>query len=98
MPAFAPAHWQDLGTGSGWIEVAQRAEFSHDFQEVLIEVQGLNAREGSTGQWFVAQWEPAATEWFGITPCEGLDRCPCGSKYWDGLLCHSCAAPFRSAA
>jgi hypothetical protein len=27
-------------------------------------------------------------------PQEGLDRCPCGSKYWDGDNCHSCGSRF----
>lgn len=97
MAHFAPAHWQDLGTGAGYIEVVPRGEFSQDFQEVLIHVQGLNAREGSTGQWFVAQWDNAATEWFAATPAEGIDRCPCSCKYWDGLNCHSCGEPFKPA-
>lgn len=25
-----------------------------------------------------------------FTPRDGLDRCDCGSKYWDGDICHSC--------
>ena len=29
------------------------------------------------------------------TPREGLDKCQCGSKYWDGNYCHSCGARFR---
>ena len=98
MPHFAPAHWQDLGTGSGWIAMSGKAEFSQDFAAVLAEVKALNAPErNGTGQWFVAEWEPSAHEWFGITPVEGLDRCECGAKYWDGLYCHSCAAPFKGA-
>lgn len=24
------------------------------------------------------------------TPTEGVTRCDCGSKYWDGNVCHSC--------
>jgi hypothetical protein len=95
MAHYATAHWQGLGTGSGYIEVVAKAEFSQDFSEVFAHVQSINTREGSTGQWFVAQWEPSATEWFAVTPCEGLDRCHCGSKYWDGLNCHSCGDPFR---
>lgn len=28
-------------------------------------------------------------------PQEGVDRCICGSKYWDDNLCHSCGAKFK---
>jgi hypothetical protein len=28
------------------------------------------------------------------TPREGIDRCDCGSKYWDGIVCHSCGETF----
>lgn len=28
-------------------------------------------------------------------PQEGLDRCPCGAKYWDGDNCHSCGSRFN---
>lgn len=28
------------------------------------------------------------------TPEEGVDRCACGSKYWDGDRCHSCGDRF----
>jgi hypothetical protein len=27
-------------------------------------------------------------------PTEGITRCACGSKYWDGNTCHSCGAPY----
>lgn len=30
-----------------------------------------------------------------LTPREGIDRCPCGAKYWDGNVCHSCGATFE---
>ncbi len=40
-------------------------------------------------------------DWNGSTPStpvaqprEGLDRCGCGSKYWDGTRCHSCGEAF----
>ena len=29
------------------------------------------------------------------TPEEGCTRCDCGSKYWDGLTCHSCKETFK---
>jgi hypothetical protein len=29
------------------------------------------------------------------SPTEGIDRCACGSKYWDGSLCDSCGEKFR---
>lgn len=29
-----------------------------------------------------------------MTPREGIDRCPCGAKYWDGDFCHSCGERF----
>ena len=32
------------------------------------------------------------------TPLEGIDRCPCGSKYWDGVTCHSCGETFKPDA
>ena len=97
MAHYATAHWQDLGTGAGWIEVVSKAEFGQDFSEVFAEVQALNAKQ-NTNQWFVAQWEPSATEWFAVSPIEGVDRCDCGAKYWDGLTCHSCGESFRPAA
>lgn len=28
-------------------------------------------------------------------PREGVDRCHCGAKYWDGDLCHSCGGRWR---
>jgi hypothetical protein len=28
------------------------------------------------------------------SPTEGIDRCACGSKYWDGSLCASCGEKF----
>lgn len=28
------------------------------------------------------------------SPIEGTDICTCGSKYWDGSLCHSCGEKF----
>ena len=28
-------------------------------------------------------------------PNEGIDLCACGSKYWDGNVCHSCGAKFK---
>lgn len=28
-------------------------------------------------------------------PREGIDRCYCGSKYWDGDTCHSCGDTYR---
>jgi hypothetical protein len=28
-------------------------------------------------------------------PREGIDRCACGGKYWDGDRCHSCGERFR---
>jgi len=30
-------------------------------------------------------------------PIEGVTRCPCGAKYWDGNVCHSCGETFRSS-
>ena len=27
-------------------------------------------------------------------PVEGIDRCYCGSKYWDENVCHSCGEKF----
>lgn len=27
-------------------------------------------------------------------PTEGVDRCVCGSKYWDGVRCHDCQERF----
>ena len=27
-------------------------------------------------------------------PVEGVDRCYCGSKYWDENVCHSCGEKF----
>lgn len=29
------------------------------------------------------------------TPEPFLTRCHCGSKYWDGLTCHSCKETFK---
>jgi hypothetical protein len=29
-----------------------------------------------------------------VMPREGIDRCGCGSKYWDGDRCHSCGDQF----
>lgn len=26
---------------------------------------------------------------------EGVDRCPCGAKYWENDTCVSCGEPFR---
>lgn len=34
----------------------------------------------------------------GTTPREGVDRCACGSKYWDANRCHSCGEAFKAAA
>ena len=31
-------------------------------------------------------------------PVEGIDRCPCGSKYWDGVTCHSCGETYKPDA
>ena len=31
-------------------------------------------------------------------PAEGIDRCPCGSKYWDDDVCHSCGERFQHDA
>lgn len=34
-------------------------------------------------------------------PREGIDRCYCGAKYWDGTTCHSCGhawKPWHSCA
>jgi hypothetical protein len=34
-------------------------------------------------------------------PREGVDRCYCGAKYWDGTVCHSCGhrwKPWHSCA
>lgn len=31
----------------------------------------------------------------GPLPREGIDRCDCGSKYWDGDVCHSCGEKWR---
>jgi len=28
-------------------------------------------------------------------PVEGVTRCECGSKYWDGMLCHSCREEWK---
>jgi len=28
-------------------------------------------------------------------PREGVGRCHCGAKYWDGNRCHSCGEEFR---
>ncbi len=28
-------------------------------------------------------------------PIEGCTFCGCGSKYWDGDICHSCGERFR---
>lgn len=28
------------------------------------------------------------------TPREGIDRCWCGAKYWDGTTCASCGAQY----
>ncbi len=35
---------------------------------------------------FVAKHEPVEL------PEEGMTRCYCGAKYWDGNKCHSCGA------
>ena len=97
MAHYSAAQWRDLGTGSACIEVIPAGEFSQDFSEEFVRVQRLNADQ-DTNRWFVAQWEPSATEWFAVTPVEGVDRCYCGSKYWDGLTCHSCGEHFKPAA
>jgi hypothetical protein len=31
-------------------------------------------------------------------PVDGIDRCSCGAKYWDGNTCHSCGQKFDPAA
>ena len=30
-------------------------------------------------------------------PQEGITRCWCGSKYWDGETCHSCGEKWQAA-
>lgn len=30
-----------------------------------------------------------------VEPREGIDRCPCGAKYWDGSVCASCGERYR---
>lgn len=37
----------------------------------------------------------SAPELYTGPPREGVDRCSCGSKYWDGTRCHSCGEEFK---
>lgn len=44
---------------------------------------------------FRAQSGESAPDMPPALPREGVDRCSCGAKYWDGDRCHSCGERFR---
>ncbi|HEY5785251.1 MAG TPA: hypothetical protein VIT65_10780 [Microlunatus sp.] len=94
MAIFTPCRWQDQNTGSAWISAS--AFSTPSFEQALARVNNVNDTMHSNA-WFVGRWDDVAQEWVPVSPVEGVDRCECGAKYWDGLRCHSCGALFQTA-
>ena len=70
---------------------------------ILVDGTVMHMNDPSTGRHGWSQVDPTA--WINgrmrkvieVHPQEGCTRCWCGSKYWDGDICHSCGTKYTEA-
>lgn len=72
-----------------WHSIVRNVRFDLSDLRKRLHEQGWTTANGN--QTFCMECQSAS-------PREGIDRCACGCKYWDGNRCHSCKEIFQPDA